>query len=461
MNKRRADTSQKKSVQLKSNLSENKKPSSSSQSKAKRLSSFSKIVQNHHDYQIPKSQYLRYSFYRESYHCIKFHKTAFILKFVTCLIAFILSFSSTSTTLWGLQTVGEMNINQTSYIDMGKNVQRPIIDPEAGNALNILLIGVDSRDGEANQAIGGSNEDEIGLHNSDTTILMHISSDRKRIDAISIPRDSIIDSPECILGQNKSISAKSQVMFNSVFANAWAISQDDYSAGQCVQKTVEEIAKVRIDYLMIADFAGFENMVNALNGVDMCIPEAIDSPEAGGLKLPEGINHLDGYQAINYARARKGIGLGDGSDLGRIQRQQRLVGSIMKSALSKNFTNINSLTSFITASSKSLKMTMPANIAVGLAWSLKNIHLSNIIFVMIPVEEYYYDHNRVQFAQSAETIWSQIRKDRNVISSDADNDDEPEINDNKEIGLQTDEATGTNYRSAFGSDTCIGLGNQN
>jgi anionic cell wall polymer biosynthesis LytR-Cps2A-Psr (LCP) family protein len=159
-------------------------------------------------------------------------------------------------------------------------------------------------------------------------------------------------------------------------------------------------------------------MVDALGGVDVCVNEPIQAWGAGGLSLPAGNNHLDGFQAIEFARARHGLGLGDMSDLSRISRQQKLVGSIMKTALSKNLSDLPSLVSFVNAAASSITTNMDVNDMTGLLWSIKGINLSNILFITAPIEPYKYDSNRVQFSEDAEDVWSAIKKDNPISKLD-------------------------------------------
>src|SRR5690606_28467745 len=63
-------------------------------------------------------------------------------------------------------------------------------DPNSGTPVNILVLGSDSREG--NSAVAS---DEVDGQRSDTTIVMHISADRQRVELVSIPRDSLVDIP--------------------------------------------------------------------------------------------------------------------------------------------------------------------------------------------------------------------------------------------------------------------------
>src|SRR5699024_9707249 len=99
----------------------------------------------------------------------------------------------------------------------------------------------------------------------------------------------------------------------------------------CAIRTVEAMTDLYIDDWAVIDMNGFQTMVDAIGGVEMCIEEDIDNRWAK-LELEAGCQTLDGEQALGFARLRKGIG--DGSDIGRIERQQELMGNMASQTLS-------------------------------------------------------------------------------------------------------------------------------
>ena len=278
-------------------------------------------------------------------------------------------------------------------------------DPNAGKAVNILLIGSDNRSGQ-DGAIGGV----VAGMRSDTAIVLHISADRTRIEAVSIPRDSLVQLPVC----ERSDGTRSQAqlgMFNAAFAYG-AQSGKVSDAAACTIRTVEQTTGVFIDHFVVVDFAGFITMVNALGGVPICIPNAMDSPDAG-LQVSAGLQTLDGPTALAFARARKGPGLGDGSDTGRIVRQQKLLAATVKAARSKNLlTDIPELVRFLDAATSSIT-TDPELASIpsmsGLAFSVKNTR--DIQFMTIPFGPAPSDKDRVVWTKAADPIWANIAKD--------------------------------------------------
>lgn len=293
----------------------------------------------------------------------------------------------------------------------------PTVDPEDPNAglpVNILLMGSDDRSGE-NAAIGG----EAGGMRADTTIVMHISADRSRVELVSIPRDSLVDIPSCVMSDQSTTRPRSDAMFNSAFATGWDNGGDIASAAGCAMVTVMSLTDVYLDGFVVVDFAGFQSMIDAIGGVPMCIPEPIVAPEAN-LSLQAGQQTLNGEQALGLARARKGTGL-NGSDLTRITRQQELLGATAKSVLDKNLlTDAPKLLKFLNAATSSLQASENfaslQNIS-GLALSLRSLDAGAITFLTIPVADAPQDKNRVVWTSAADAVWENMAADRPIDGS--------------------------------------------
>jgi LCP family protein required for cell wall assembly len=296
-----------------------------------------------------------------------------------------------------------LNANITKVdVSTAVGTDRPTRAAEAEGVVNLLLVGSDTREGAGNDEIGAVAEDP-GQH-SDTNLLVHISADRSWATVVSIPRDSMTKAPpECSPTAPK---------------DEWVTRQwnHNYRIGGigCLIRTLEGNTGLLIDHYAVVDFRGFQQMVDALGGVDVCTPEAIDDPNSG-LVLSPGTHTLGGKQALAYVRARKTIG--DGSDLGRITRQQAFLSSVMQEATSTRLLfQPNRLYGFLDAATRSL--TTDPEFGLGtmndLAQSVRGIGLSNIEFVTVPNEVYPPDPNRVQWTPAADTIWAALREDRPV-----------------------------------------------
>jgi len=158
--------------------------------------------------------------------------------------------------------------------------------------------------------------------------------------------------------------------------------------------------------LAALDSRGFWAVVLPFSGVPICAPEAIDDPKAK-LKLSAGRHVLDGTQALGYVRARKT--LGDGSDLGRIARQQAFLSSVVQEATrSSLLVRPDKLFGFLDAATRSLTTDEQFDLGTmkDLASSVKDIGVTNIQFVTVPVQPYPADPNRVEWAPGPNPIHS-------------------------------------------------------
>lgn len=286
-------------------------------------------------------------------------------------------------------------------------------DPFTGRSLNILLLGTDLRGGE-NTEIAGAGD---GGMRSDTTMLVHISGDRSRIEVVSIPRDSLVEIPSCELPDG-SESGASYGMFNSAFTIGGGAEEDLTYAAACAISAVQSLTDVPVTNHMVVQMDGVVDVVDALGGVRMCLPEPlVQDPAYGRFELPAGEQTLDGRQAIGFLRARHGTGLGleQGSDLTRIARQQAFVDSLVRQVLDQNVvTNspqlYRTIRAVLGAISADPSLADPAALA-GLAFSIRDIDPARIVFTELPVVAAPTDPNRVVWTEDAAAIWARLAAD--------------------------------------------------
>ncbi|MEU3105144.1 LCP family protein [Streptomyces griseoflavus] len=266
-------------------------------------------------------------------------------------------------------------------------------------ARNILLIGSDSRAGEENGRYGR----DPGTERSDTAILLHLSVGRRSATAVSIPRDLMVEVPDC-RRPDGSRSAPVFAQFNSAF---------ELGGSACSIRTVEELTDIRVDHHVVVDFAGFKDMVDAVDGVEVCLREPIDDKDAE-LNLPAGRVTLDGEQALGYVRARKT--LGDGSDTSRMERQQRFLGALV-SKVRSNGVLLNPVKLYPVLDAATSSLTTDPELAslrglYELVRGLREIPTEDVQFLTLPRESYTGDVNRDQLAQpAAEELFERLRTD--------------------------------------------------
>jgi len=254
-------------------------------------------------------------------------------------------------------------------------------DAAEGKALNILLIGSDTRGGDNADVVA----DDVEGMRSDTTLVMHISADRTRVEFLSIPRDSRVAISDCNMFDGSVVKGWT-AKFNTAFANGGQHG-DASEAAACTMKTITDLTGLTFDHYAVVDFAGFRTMIDAVGGVPMCIEERVRSKKSH-LSLQAGPRVLDGKTALAWARARTGIGLGDGTDLMRIDRQHELLENLARKSLGLNLlTDAGAATLLIRSAAES--MTMDTDLAsvtylLGLAYSMRNIDTDKIVFETVP-----------------------------------------------------------------------------
>ncbi|WEV65203.1 LCP family protein [Bifidobacterium sp. ESL0764] len=296
--------------------------------------------------------------------------------------------------------------------------EEKLVDPNAGKPIEFLVLGQDTRAGGDNAALGGS--DDEGEHNADTTMVVQISADRSYINLVSIPRDSMVDAPSCQTSKGI-IPAQHNVMFNSIFASGWNQGGDLASAASCTMNAVNALTGLKLEHFIVVDFQGLQGMINAIGGVNVCLPTDTKD-DYTGLDLKRGLQHLDGTQATEYARMRHGTGT-DGSDIMRTARQQYLVKEILTEALSKNLlTNSAQLYRLANEALKSLSISSglsSVTTLAGLALSLHSIKPDHLYARTISVVPAPTDpNNRVVWSDDADATWAKLREYKPLTQQD-------------------------------------------
>ncbi|MEU7424531.1 LCP family protein [Streptomyces sp. NPDC040750] len=273
-------------------------------------------------------------------------------------------------------------------------------------ALNILVIGSDTRSGEGNDAYGRDH----GTERSDTTILLHLAADRTSATAVSLPRDLMVDIPGCL----RADGSRGEPVF-AMFNHAFQVG-----GSACTIRTVEKLTDIRVDHHMVADFSGFKEMVDAVDGVEVCLKEPVDD-KAAKLRLPAGRVTLDGEQALGYVRMRKS--LGDGSDTERMERQQRFLGALVDKVRgedvllhpAKLYPLLDAATSALTTDPELASLRGLYQLVRG----LRDIPTGRVQFLTVPRKSYVYDANRDQLVEpEAEKLFARLRADEPVAVSE-------------------------------------------
>ncbi|GAA3759727.1 LCP family protein [Salinactinospora qingdaonensis] len=274
--------------------------------------------------------------------------------------------------------------------------------PKIGDDLNILFIGSDKRTGD-NAKYGG--RDFVG-ERSDALMLAHISPDQG-VTVVNFPRDSLVQLPACEPYQGTDGTEGYYGMINAALF---------HGGPPCAVKAIESLTDIRIDHFAHLSFVGFRDMVTAIGGVQMCIPQPMED-ERSHLDLDAGVQVLDGEEALAFVRARYEIG--NGGDIGRIDRQQMFLGALADKATSSDvLTSPSKMSGLLDAISRNTQtddeLTLDRMISIGS--TLSDVELSDITFYTVPWWPAPSDPNRV--------VWDQEKAER--LFTAINNDESPE-----------------------------------
>ncbi|MYW43495.1 LCP family protein [Streptomyces sp. SID161] len=277
----------------------------------------------------------------------------------------------------GYLYIKHLNDNITSVSDDGASTGGFRKD----EAINILLIGTDKRTGKGNEGYG----DAGSVGHADTTILLHVSKDRSNATALSIPRDMIVDVPDCPTqqddGSEKVIAGTQGVRFNT------SLGQDGRTPS-CTMRTVTELTGIKPDDFMVADFNAVKTLTEAVDGVEVCLGKDIDDPDSH-LKLSKGTHKISGEQALAFVRTRHSVGLG--GDLSRIGLQQQFLGALMRKLKGNaTLTSPTKMLKLAEAGTKALTVDDKLD-SIGklkdLGLELGKLNPKNLTFTTVPVRD--------------------------------------------------------------------------
>jgi LCP family protein required for cell wall assembly len=201
--------------------------------------------------------------------------------------------------------------------------------------ISILMVGVDERKGDSGR--------------TDSMIVITINPKTKTTKMLSIPRDTrakLVD---------KSYPNKNR--FDKINA-AYA-----YGGIQESIDTVENFINVPIDYYIKVNMEGFKDIVDAVGGIDVDNKYAF---ELDGVRLKTGPQHLNGLQALEYARMRHQDPLGD---FGRQERQREVITKIIDKG--KSLSTLTNYNHILTALENNIKTNLTLNDMIGIQSSYK------------------------------------------------------------------------------------------
>jgi LCP family protein required for cell wall assembly len=265
----------------------------------------------------------------------------------------------------------------------------------AATSLNVLVMGTDRRSEEQTTGSAATAEEWVpGAQRTDTIMVLHINAARDEATVISIPRDSWVDVPGH--GPNK---------INAAFSLA---------GPSLAVETVENLTGIRIDHLAVIDWEGYRSLIDSVGGINITVPRTVEDPH-NDVVWTKGKHHLNGAQALTYARQRYGLAMGD---IDRVKRQQAVLRSLMRSSLS-------TLGSADPTGIYDLLDTLTENISVDDEWEfsdmrslvldLRGMKTEDVTFVTAPVAGFGREGAQsVVYLDRADSasLWDAVKEDK-------------------------------------------------
>lgn len=248
--------------------------------------------------------------------------------------------------------------------------QEHVAEPGDNERINVLLLGSDHRKGQSENL-------------TDTMIVASLDPVGKTVSLVSLPRD-LVGIP---LGNGDTFGPK----LNSLMSYADR-HKGDFPAGgiRTLEDAVGALLGIPIHYYASLDFTGFIKIVNAVGGVDVDVPNGFDDPTydgygfeqhgyGTGYSITAGPHHLDGINALAYARSRKAIGE---SDFTRQARQQQILVAL-RDRVASGGSLLFQLPDLLDAVGQTIRTDMPVSRLPALAAMLEDVDKSDVTSVVI------------------------------------------------------------------------------
>jgi LCP family protein required for cell wall assembly len=274
---------------------------------------------------------------------------------------------------WYLGQVADASVNRTDAIPTDGNEG----SGNNGAAMNLLLVGNDSR--------ASATEDELDLLNTtahdgintDTMILVHVPADGSKASFVSFPRDSYVEIPG--YGWDK-LNAAYAYGYQYEAADNASDAARQAAGAQLLIQTISGVTGLQIDHYAEVDLLGFFQLSSVVGGVEVNLCEAAKDGYSG-VNLPAGKQIISGEQALAFVRQRHGLPRGD---FDRIIRQQTFIGGMLRKMLSENVMfDLGNQRKLVQAAADSLTVDQSLDL-LGLASQMQSVTAGSIEFQTIP-----------------------------------------------------------------------------
>ena len=283
---------------------------------------------------------------------------AWLIVFVVFSVFAVAVLGVAAATVWNVAQSFEAVEKIPDAFPTDEAVRPPAATGEAAAAMNFLLLGSDTR-GASSSSIAN-----LAGQRSDTIVIVHVPANREHLSVMSIPRDTWLTIP-----------GHGDAKINAALS---------YGGVPLAVQTVEGLIGARIDHVAVVDFAGFKAVTDALGGVDINNPIAFDSYHLKGHAFPQGAQHLDGDQALAFARERYAFTDGD---FQRVRNQQLLISALLSGLMHKSvLSNPVTMGGVVDAVRPHLAIDdeLSATALVNLGVELRDVRSTDVTFFTIP-----------------------------------------------------------------------------
>jgi LCP family protein required for cell wall assembly len=288
-------------------------------------------------------------------------------------------------------------------VDLSKVIDRP----EAGEGTNYLIVGSDSR-------AGMSAEEKKKLHTgsaegkrTDSMMILHVGDNGDTL--ISLPRDSNVEIPT-YKGSDSGKTYPStgrQVKLNAAYAE---------DGPELLVRTVEFNTGLHIDHYVEIGFAGFANIVDAVGGVEIDIPQDIKDTKSGA-DLKKGKQTLNGEQSLAFVRTRYALA---GSDLDRTKNQQKFLNALANQVATPS-TILNPFTLYPTMGAGLDSLVVDKDMSLfdlaSMFWAMKGVNGGDGKSMNMPISGNSPNGNLQWDTAKVKTLVSQLKNDETVTVS--------------------------------------------
>src|SRR4051812_31320306 len=291
------------------------------------------------------------------------------------IVAGLLSLAVLTTSGWGwyLGRVADATVNRTDAIPSSGNEETV----KTGEAMNLLLVGNDSRADLSEDQLAELNAGEDSGVNTDTMILVHIPADGSRASFVSFPRDSYVQIPGH--GWDKLNAAYA---YGYMSVDAEQPNKAKQAAGaQLLVRTISQLTGLMIDHYAEVDLLGFFKLATVVGGVEVNLCEAVDDSSYSGAVFHAGKQTISGADALKFVRQRHGLPRGD---FDRIVRQQVFIAGVLRKMISDEvLLNLGRQRELVQAAAESLTVDQSLDL-FQLARQMQSVTAGAIEFQTIP-----------------------------------------------------------------------------